>query len=456
MTTIQTNELSVPRTGKAVSHAFVWGAATAAYQIEGAVREDGRGESIWDRYSHTPGRVANGDTGDVACDHYHRFREDVALMRDLGLKAYRFSIAWPRIFPNGDGRLNPAGLDFYSRLVDALLEADITPYATLYHWDLPQALEDRGGWPDLETADRFGDYAAACFEALGDRVETWITLNEPWCTACLGYLYGSQAPGRTDERAAYAAGHTLMVAHGLAVQRFRDICPDGRIGLTVNLSPHHPATDSAEDRAAARRADAGNGWFLDPVFCGDYPAEMRRAFGDLLPAFTAEQRAAVQSPIDFVGVNYYFRSVVGDDPEGSGFHTRWSPPAGRPETAMGWEIYPEGIAELLLWLADRYDNPPVYITENGAAFEDTVGDDGRVHDEQRRAYIEQHLEAVFKARERGVDVRGYFAWSLLDNFEWSYGYDKRFGIVRVDYDTQKRTPKNSALWYSDVIRRNGV
>ncbi|HEY3267942.1 MAG TPA: GH1 family beta-glucosidase [Armatimonadota bacterium] len=458
MTTWTPDTAAVRETGKAFSLDFLWGAATASYQIEGAANEDGRGESIWDRFSHTPGKVWNGDTGDVACDHYHRFPEDIALMKELGLQAYRFSIAWPRVFPTGDGPLNPKGLDFYNRLVDALLVAGIQPVPTLYHWDLPQSLEDRGGWPNLETARRFADYAETCFRSLGDRVEMWATLNEPWCSAHLGYVSGDHAPGRRDADLGLKAGHGLMVAHGLAVERFRAACPNGRIGIVVSVSPSHPASKSEADAAAARRADAyGNRWFLDPIFRGDYPAAMREAFGERLPAFTPEERAAVQLPIDFVGVNYYFRGVNGDDPSGSGLRTRWYPPSGgREETAMGWEIYPDGLTEILCQFDAAYDHPLMYVTENGAAFDDVVSSDGEVHDEGRRAYLESHFRAAALAIDRGANVGGYFVWSLLDNFEWGYGYSKRFGIVHVDYATQKRTLKSSAHWFADVIRRNAI
>ncbi len=454
MFTLDTETRSAHPQGKALSQRFLWGAATAAYQIEGAAFEDGRGESIWDRFCRTPGKVANGDTGDVACDHYHRYRDDVALMRSLGLDAYRFSIAWPRLFATGSGPLNPKGVAFYDRLVDELLQAGIEPFATLYHWDLPQPLEDAGGWPNIETAERFADYAAACFEALGDRVSNWITINEPWCVASLGYVQGAQAPGKTDESLGFLAGHTLLAAHGRAVQRFREICPDGSIGITINPSPFHPVTDSPADRSAAARSNESNGWFLDPIYFGDYPAVMREAHGNLLPEFTDDQRTAVGSPVDFIGLNYYFRGVVADDPDGPGLRTRWAPPSGNDETAMGWEIYPDGLAEILHWTADRYGNPLVYVTESGAAFEDTVSADGRIHDAQRRAYLESHFRAALRARDAGVRLGGYFVWSLLDNFEWAYGYDKRFGIVHVDYETQARTLKDSALWYATQIREN--
>ncbi len=435
---------------------FRWGAATAAYQIEGAASADGRGESIWDRFSHTPGKTIHGDTGDVACDHYHLFRADVDRMRELGLKSYRFSIAWPRVAPDGGAPTNAAGLGFYSRLVDALLEAGITPMPTLYHWDLPQALEDAGGWANADTAPRFADYADACFAALGDRVTDWITLNEPWCSAHLGYVSGDHAPGHKDIGLGLRAGHTLLVAHGLAVQRFRARRRDGAIGLTVNLGPSHPATESAEDVAAARRWDAYmNRWFLDPVHRSDYPMEMREAFGDALPAFTDEERDTVTSPIDFIGVNYYTRAVMRHDPDSAFVQLGWADVPDAPRTAMGWEVYPKGLYETLTWLRDAYDNPLVYITENGAAYDDALAPDGGCHDPERTAYLHAHFLAAHDAIRDGVRLGGYYVWSLMDNFEWAYGYTKRFGIIHVDYATQARTPKDSAIWYAGVIRAHG-
>jgi len=436
---------------------FLWGVATASYQVEGATGEDGRGESIWDRFSRTPGKTFNGETGDVACDHYHRYPEDVALMKQLGLKAYRFSIAWPRLFPAGSGPLNRKGVDFYHRLVDALLAAGIVPVPTLYHWDLPQTLEDAGGWPNPDTAYRFADYAEAVFDTLGDRVHTWITLNEPWCSAYLGYMTGENAPGKTDLGACLAAGHTLLLAHGLAVQRFRARPSGGQIGITVNLAPVHPASESDADRAAARRWDAfQNRWFLDPIFKGDYPAELRAAFGGRLPPFTDEHRALVQSPTDFVGVNYYSRAVVRHDPADSLLQREIVRVPGAACTAMGWEIYPRGLYEILTWAGDNYGDPVLYVTENGAAFDEAPGPDGVVDDEPRRAYLRDHLRAAHDAITNGVRLAGYFVWSLMDNFEWAFGYSRRFGIVRVDYATQARTPKKSAHWYAQVIRQNAV
>jgi beta-glucosidase len=444
-----------------VSHTFpkgfLWGAATASYQIEGASREDGKGESIWDRFSHTPGRVLNGDTGDVACDHYHRWREDIALMRELGLKSCRFSIAWPRVFPNGTGEENPAGLAFYSRLVDALLEAGITPAATLYHWDLPQALEDRGGWPNRETASAFADYAERCFRVLGDRVPFWITLNEPWVIAHLGYLTGEHAPGHRDLGEALAAGHTLLLAHGLAVERYRALGLSGQIGLTVNLSPAHAVTPSPEDRAAATRWEAyTNRWFLDPVFHGDYPEAMRAGFGGSLPSFTPEEQRLARQPIDLIGINYYSRSLIRHDPNGTLLQIGWGHAEGAAFTDMGWEIYPDGLRETLLWVRDQYGPVDQYVTENGAAFPDAVDAHGAVPDEERRRYLRDHFIAAHQALAQGVPLRGYYVWSLLDNFEWAFGYTKRFGIIYVDYPTQRRIPKASARWYRSVIDRNAV
>jgi beta-glucosidase len=436
---------------------FLWGAATAAYQIEGGIDDGGRGESIWDRFSHTQGKTLNGETGDVACDHYHRWQEDVALMKELGLKAYRFSIAWPRLFPTGSGPLNQAGVDFYSRLIDALIEADIVPVPTLYHWDLPQALQDAGGWPNMDTAHRFADYAEAAFDAFGDRIRTWITLNEPWCSAHLGYFTGEHAPGHQNLDECLAAGHALLMAHGLAVQRFRARCPGGKIGVTDNFSAVYPASEGEEDRAAAARWDAYmNRWFIDPIYQGDYPAELRQAFGGKLPVITEEQRTVIQSPVDFIGVNYYSRGVIRHDPTKQPLHTAAVRPEGSAYTAMGWEIYPHGLYEVLTMLRDRYSNPVLYVTENGAAFDDEPGPDGLVNDEPRRDYLREHFAAAHAAIREGVRLGGYYVWTLMDNFEWAFGYSKRFGIVHVNYETQKRTPKLSAQWYAHVIRQNAV
>ncbi len=443
---------------------FVWGAATASYQIEGAVTEDGRLPSIWDTFSHTPGRTDNGDTGDVACDHYHRYAEDVALMADLGLQAYRFSVAWPRIVPTGSGEPNSAGLDFYDRLVDALVARDLEPIVTLYHWDLPQALEDLGGWRSRDTAYRFGEYAGHVCARIGDRVDRWLTLNEPWCSAFLGHAAGVHAPGYTDPAMAFAAAHHLLLAHGEAVRALRSAGAQN-VGITLNLASVRPADpDSDADVAAARRVDGlHNRIFLDPLFRRGYPSDVlevadRHGGTDWLH-YGDEERIGAE--IDLLGVNYYYPTVVAASPgapgvpEYPGSEGITLPPAPGPVTAMGWPVDPKSFTDLLLRLANDYPGVPLWITENGAAFDDTPSTDG-VHDRDRISYLDRHIRAVHAAIERGADIRGYLVWSLIDNFEWAKGYSKRFGIVRVDYDTQKRTPKDSAYWYRDVIARNCI
>jgi beta-glucosidase len=436
---------------------FVWGAATAAYQIEGAVAEDGRGESIWDRFSHTPGRTANGETGDVACDHYHRWPADVALLRALGLGAYRFSIAWPRVLPAGRGRVNEAGLAFYERLVDALLAAGIAPWVTLYHWDLPQALEDAGGWPARATAEAFAAYVDVVSRRLGDRVQHWITLNEPWVSAFLGYRVGVHAPGRTSLADALAATHTLLRAHGLAVDVLRANAPRAEVGVTLNLSPTYPASNAPADEAAAQRADGYlNRWLLDPLYGRGYPADLLARYGSDAPAVAAEDWALIARPTDFLGVNYYLPTDARHDPG--------APPldyvdVDRPEaehTAMDWIVDPRGLLDLLTRLDRDYAPAALYVTENGAAYADPPPRDGRVDDPRRLRYLARHLAAAHRAIGQGVPLRGYFAWSLLDNFEWAQGYAKRFGLVYVDYPTQERTIKASGYWYRDVAARNGL
>jgi beta-glucosidase len=428
---------------------FFWGAATSAYQVEGAVGEDGRGESIWDRFTAAPGKILNGDTGAVACDSYHRYRDDVRLVRELGLNAYRFSIAWPRILPEGRGRVNEAGLDFYDRLVDELLAAGIEPFPTLYHWDLPQPLEDRGGWPVRETAEAFAEYTAVVAARLGDRVRHWITQNEPWVIAWLGYGTGQDAPGRASDADAVAAGHHVLLSHGLALEVLRRDAPGSQVGITIDLLPMHPLSDSPADAEAAHQADvARNRWFLDPVLRGAYPADGLARFGPLLPPAAADDLALISAPLDFLGVNYYRRNVVRADPA-TGTPAEVSPP-GREYTTMGWEVGPEFLHELLVQLHDEYDVPPLYVTENGAAFEEARLN-GHVDDPRRAAYIEGHIEAVGRALDDGVPLAGYFVWSLLDNFEWSQGYAQRFGLVYVDFDTLERIPKSSYRWYRDFI-----
>ncbi len=434
--------------------AFLWGAATSAYQIEGSVLADGAGPSIWHRFAHTPGRVLNGDTGDIACDHYRRAGQDVALMASLGLNAYRFSVAWGRILPNGTGSVNQRGLDFYRRLVDRLLEQGIEPMLTLYHWDLPEALDARGGWLNHSSADWFADYARILFHALGDRVNLWVTLNEPWVVTAGGYLYGDLAPGHRSLNEAPIVAHQLLRAHALALSAGR---AEGaqRIGLAVNLEPQYPASRSPQDVAAAQRRDAFiNRWFLDPIFLGGYPSELETIFGAAWPEHAQSELDALRAIPDFIGVNYYSRSVVQEDP------ADWPVKAGRvrqkarPHTAMDWEIYPWGLTDILTWIQGRYGNPPLYITENGAAFDDPPPVGERIHDRPRIAYLRTHLLAAARALRQGVDLRGYFAWSLLDNFEWSYGYSKRFGLVQVDSATQQRLIKDSGRYYRDLIRRS--
>jgi beta-glucosidase len=441
---------------------FVWGAATASYQIEGAADEDGREPSIWDTYSHTPGRVLNGDTGDEAADHYHRWPEDVAAMAELGLHAYRFSISWPRVFPGG--RINPKGVDFYSRLVDALLERGIAPVATLYHWDLPQVLEDAGGWPERDTALRFADYAEAIGRELGDRVHTWTTLNEPWCSAFLGYASGVHAPGRTEPAASLAAAHHLNLGHGLAVQALRSVV-SGEALHSVTLNLHHVRPESAADADAGRRVDAvANRIFLDPMLTGAYPGDLYTDTAEITDwSFVRDgDEATIGAPIDVLGVNYYAPTLVrqwnGDNPRatadghGDGTASPWVGCADveflrqpGPYTDMDWPIDATGLTELLERLHRDHPEVPLMITENGAAYPEPV------HDQRRIDYLRDHIAAVERAVERGVDVRGYFVWSLLDNFEWAYGYAKRFGIIHVDYATQRRTWKDSARWYREKI-----
>ena len=431
---------------------FVWGAATAAFQIEGATGEDGRGESIWDRFAAGGGNVAGGDTGDPACDHYHRWREDLDLMGDLGLQGYRFSIAWPRIQPDGHGAPNQKGLDFYRRLVEGLLEREIAPLATLYHWDLPQPLQDEGGWAARSTVTRFVEYAGIMFDALGDVVSDWITHNEPWVTSFLGYAHGTKAPGIRDWPTALRAAHHALLSHGLAVKAFRER-GDGRIGITLDLTAVQPATSSAADRAAAERLDGHhNRWFLDAVFRGSYPADMLAWYEERCGPFDAAQDGDLEliaQPLDFLGVNFYRPNVAAAAKDG--VLALRDVDLDAEHTAMGWPVVPEALTELLVRIRRDYGDIPLLITENGAAFDDVWDGDGTVDDERREAYLRGHIAAVEAARTAGVDVRGYYVWSLLDNFEWEHGYGKRFGIVFVDFASQRRIPKRSALWYRDLI-----
>jgi beta-glucosidase len=462
---------------------FVWGSATAAYQIEGAAAEDGRKPSIWDTFSRAPGNVHAGDTGDIACDHYHRLDADLDLMARLGLAAYRFSVAWPRVVPDGTGKVNQPGLDFYQRLVDGLLAREITPLLTLYHWDLPQALSDTGGWLNRETVNRFVEYALVVGDALGDRVSAITTLNEPFCSAFLGYGSGEHAPGIRDNASALTAAHHLNLAHGRAVTALRSVVPAAcQLSITLNLAQVEPASESEQDRAAAAHVDAiANGVFLRPI--------LRGAYADRLIADTQHitdwafvrggDLVDIAAPIDLLGVNYYSSTKVaavvasgsgpddGVPPDGRhhmssaamwpGTDLAYSvPQPGRPRTDMGWPVDPDGLTRLLTRAHRDYPEMPLVVTENGAAYADRRTDDGDVHDPDRVAYLRDHLLAVRRAIDAGVDVRGYYVWSLLDNFEWAWGYSKRFGIVYIDYETLERVPKDSAWWFRDVIARNAV
>ena len=450
---------------------FIWGTATASYQIEGAVDEGGRGLSIWDTFSHTPGRTLNGDTGDTATDHYHRLEEDLDLIARLGVSAYRFSIAWPRIQPTGTGPVNQAGVEFYSRLVDGLLARGIQPVATLYHWDLPQALEDQGGWLNRETAYRFADYAEIMASALRGRVSLWITLNEPWCSAFLGYGTGVHAPGHTSAEEAIIAAHHLNLAHGLAARSIGRLAPEAKIGVTLNLHRNRPASERAEDLDAVRRLDAiGNRIFTGPLLDGGYPADLLEdtaAVTDWSFVKTGDAEK-IKVPLDVLGVNYYHAGLVrawDGISERSAEHQHGDSatpfvgcedidflPQPRPVTAMGWPVVPEGLTELLVQLGEDFPGQELMITENGAAFDDEVSADGGIHDEDRIAYIRAHVAAVGRAIDQGVPVTGYFVWSLMDNFEWAFGYERRFGIVWVDYSSQQRIFKDSAHWYKNLAR----
>ena len=436
---------------------FLWGAATSAYQIEGSPLADGAGPSNWHRFAHTPGRTHEGETGDVACDHYRRYREDVELMKWLGLGAYRFSLSWSRILPEGTGRTNPKGLDFYARLIDLLLGRGIQPLVTLYHWDLPAALDDRGGWLNPDIVHWFADYAETAFRAFGDRVPMWTTLNEPWVVADAGYLHGVHAPGHRSVAETPVVAHHLLCAHGAAVRVYRTGWKQ-RIGLVVNLEPKYLGSEAPEDLAAVERADAYmNRQYLDPVLLGRYPEALSEIFGAAWPAFPARDLELIHQPIDFLGINYYTRSVVRNDPDSPPVRASAVRQAGSSYTATGWEVHPPGLTRVLKWVKERYGDLPLYVTENGAAFDDpprVVG--ARIEDPARVHYYREHLLAAREAIRRGVDLRGYFAWSLLDNYEWTQGYSKRFGLVHVDFQTQRRTPKASAHYYRDVIRSNGA
>jgi beta-glucosidase len=436
---------------------FKWGTATSSYQIEGSWDQDGKGESIWDRFCHTPAKIENGDTGDEACDHYHLWRNDLSLMKALGLKNYRFSIAWPRVIPMGNGKVNQSGLDFYQKLVDGLLEIGIDPYVTLYHWDLPQLLQDKGGWPARNIVDAFVDYADVVSRVLGDRVKNWITLNEPWVSAFVGYDEGRHAPGHTNLAEAVAASHHLLLSHGQAVPVIRSNSPGANVGITLNLTQPVPASSSAEDRNKARWIDGNiNRWFLDPLVGRGYPQDMARDYKDSMHFVMPGDMDIIATPIDFLGVNYYTRIIARSSEVSEEENEPLTVFPNDEHTEMGWEVYPLGIYNVLGRLHFDYAIPAIYITENGAAFNDKVGSDGQVDDQNRQSYIQRHLVMVHKAIEIGVPVKGYFVWSFLDNFEWAHGFSKRFGIVYVDYKTQQRILKSSAKWYQQVIRENAV
>ncbi len=431
---------------------FVWGAATASYQIEGSPLAHGAGPSIWHRFSHTPGNVHNGNTGDVACDHYRRWKEDVILMGDLGLRAYRFSIAWPRVFPDGTGSVSEPGLAFYDRLVDALMDAGIEPFATLYHWDLPSALQDRGGWANRDIAGWFADYADAVFRRLGDRVKHWITLNEPMSTTNGAYVVGDKAPGLRDLWGAWRSAHHQLLAHGRAVKAFRDSGNGGEIGITNVTADVRPSSHSVQDRDAAARMHAYiNLTFMEPVYKGRYPELLEDYFAEAWPPIGDDDMKVISEPTDFLGLNYYFPMYVTHSPGGF-LDAERVHGDGLARTEMDWDVDPRGFANVLAWIRDAYGNPAIYITENGAAFSDEVTPDGEVSDKARVEYLQGHLAALQGSIALGSDVRGYFAWSLMDNFEWAHGYSKRFGLVRVDYETQARTIKQSGRWYQDLIK----
>jgi len=427
---------------------FVWGVATSAYQIEGAASEDGKGRSIWDSFCQLPGVIADGSNGDMACDHYHRWSEDLDLVASLGVNAYRFSVSWPRVRPNGSGAWNNKGVDFYERVVDGLLERGVTPYVTLNHWDLPQELQARGGWADRETVYRFVEYAQGIAARLGDRVASITTHNEPWVMSVLGHETGIFAPGVKDRAVAMQVAHHLMLSHGLALQALRAQGCKARLGIVLNLAPMHPATDTPADRVSAQLEDGRLlRWYMDPLFKATYPADVLAYLGTDAPQVQAGDMAAIATPMDFLGVNYYSRGVVS---AAGPWDTKRS---GLPLTDMDWEVYPEGLTELLLRLHRDYPVPPLFVTENGAAFKDHLVD-GRVADERRIDYISRHLGAIAEAIRQGVSMQGYMVWSLMDNFEWASGFEKRFGIVYVDYASQTRTLKDSALWYRKFLRQH--
>ena len=435
---------------------FRWGCSTSSYQIEGGIHEDGRGESIWDRFCATPGHIRDGSSGAVACDHYHRWPQDLDLAQSLGTNAYRFSVAWPRIFAQGRGRKpNQKGLDFYSRLVDGMLDRGLEPWLTLYHWDLPQALQDQGGWAERSTIDAFLDYTDVVSRHLGDRVKRWITHNEPWCTAFNGNFEGAHAPGLTSFKIALQVCHNVLVSHGLAIPIIRRNVFGGQVGAALSLHPLKPASDSAADVAATRRHDGlRNRWFLDPLHGRGYPADVWQLLGDNAPRMQADDLASIATPTDFLGINYYFPEIVADAPGQGPLATRVVEAPDVERTAFGWEVSPEGMVTLLSRVVKDYQPAPIYLTENGSTYDDVVAADGSINDVERRRYLQRHLLALREILALGLPVKGYFAWSLLDNFEWAEGYIRRFGLTHVDFATLERRLKLSGQWYSAFLRGN--
>jgi beta-glucosidase len=435
---------------------FFWGTATASFQIEGATREDRRGESIWDRFAATPGKIRTGETGDPACDSYHRYQDDVAIMRELSLNAYRFSIAWPRVIPDGDGAINPAGLDYYDRLVDALREAGIEPFVTLYHWDLPQALQDRGGWAERATVEAFVRYADLVVERLGDRVTYWMTHNEPWCIAFLSNEIGEHAPGLRSRPTALQVAHNILLSHGMAVPVIRQRCPGGQVGIALNFTPAYPATDSAADRRATRLNNARvNCWFIDPLSGRGYPQDAWEYYGADVPQVATGDMETIAAPLDFLGVNYYTRSICHDPANGAGGRIL-NQRDNDNVTDRDWEIFPQGMHDLLTWLNEQYHYPRLFLTENGASYSDTVAADGHIQDSARTSFLRQHIETLLRAIDTGVPLQGYFCWSLMDNFEWAFGTSSRFGLAYTDFTTQRRIIKDSGYWYGRVARANAL
>jgi beta-glucosidase len=432
---------------------FIWGVSTSSYQIEGAANEGGRGPSIWDTFSRIPGAVANADNGDIACDHYHRYNEDLDLMKWLGVGAYHFSIAWPRVIPTGSGPINKVGMDFYDRLIDGALERGITPWPTLYHWDLPQALQDKGGWNNRECAHWFAEYSYLMADAFSDRVKNWVTINEPFCSAWLGHLYGVMAPGIKDLQTGINASHHLLLGHGLAVRAIREAASDVKVGITLNFTPAITIGDSEEDQRAVQLADGfDNRWFGDPVFKASYPQDLVSAFNREVPIHAGDMQI-ISTPVDFLGLNYYFRQTVAYDPSAQPLPYKQVTAPNVERTGMGWEVHAQTFTELLTRINKDYAPKEIFITENGSAWDDEVVN-GKVDDPNRVRYLERHIDAMFDAKKQGVPISGYFAWSLMDNYEWAYGYAKRFGLIYVDYPTQQRIPKTSAYYYRERIKNN--